>query len=244
MPPRTPTAIFKDEIYLPNYSGITPAIDIFDRISSWQWGYYSASTGTTSTDSMGMLNTMTHTDSSSSESEDADGHFFKQNTGTAQGNDAEISLSNFPIRLENLPHLVIKFKLVQTEDTRFFAGIGTTSSVDNDTPTNAVMLRFSSDTDTNFTWFENDGSTSKTTDTGIPADTNAHFVELEATSSTSVKATLYDSTFTLQNTAILNTNLPSATTSRSFYVGIETRTTAAKSINQYYGFLALKVGER
>lgn len=217
-----------------------------EKFPFWQLGMSSANSSSAAHDVFGMLNTMTFTDASSSDSRDTTGVFLTQNTAASIGNEAESHSAQEVTNMTLLPSIVVKFALGETTDKYFFTGLTDSTAVP---PFNVsfdlIGLQFDTDNaDGNFFWAENEGGSALTrTDTGVALTTDPLIMSLNATSATSVTATLYNDAMTVLDTATLSTDLPAASTLLSGYIGTEARANAAKSHDFYWMTVLNKLNE-
>lgn len=176
---------------------------------------------------------------------DADGISVDVDTSAIAGNDVIITADEDGIRLDQKPMLVTKFKLLGTTSVRFFAGLFPEAGIatdDNvmDGNTEGVGVVYSSDRpDTNFQFVANDGTTQTLVDSGVVADTLAHYVVVDATSGTSVTVSLLSATKVVEASTTFTTELPAATFLMSFWAGITT-ITGIKTLRYYFTNLALR----
>lgn len=175
---------------------------------------------------------------------DADGIAVDFNTGAGAGSDAIVTADVNGIRLDQKPLIVTKFKILGTTSVRFFAGLfdeGAVATDDNvlDT-TEGVGVVYSSDRpDTNFQFVAHDGTTQTLVDSGVVADTLAHYIVVDATSGTSVTVSLLDASKVLEASTTFTTELPVATFAMSFWAGVTT-ITGIKTIRYYFQNMALR----
>lgn len=165
---------------------------------------------------------------------------FQQDTSTTSGNDAYLNQSTAAFFMDPTANtkLIVKFRMNQLTDTRFYVGLSNIS-----TPASSVTpvadcagLMFSSVVpDTNFQFYTNDGSGGGVmTDSEFAADTNTHILLIALNGATNVIFTLYDNTFTQEATKTVTSDL--ANGPMNFVINTETQTTATKQHELHYAF--------
>ena len=212
----------------------------FSGVRASQWGNWEPSSSTTNVSSSGLLATSVATDSTSSSGMDSDGRYFQQNTGATLGNDGSRVSGAVCSRTELTPIIIIKFKLGQTNDTRFFAGLcsmNTPWSADNPAGHFFGLQYSSSRGDTEFQIFRKDNVTPAVQTTSVTVDTSAHTVLIRVNSSSSVDVYLFDATGGRQYVGNFSTSLPSSSADLFVACGIETLANVDKNIRQYFAEL-------
>lgn len=143
------------------------------------------------------------------------------------------------------PWMSTRFKLEQTTLCRFFIGFSDQSlatMLASDNPAGSyVGIQYSSARgDTTFQWVNKDGTTQSLLNTTIAVDTAVHYVAIICPlGNNSWVKRLATALGVTEKTSLHNTNTPAATTGMKFMAGIETRTTAAKTMKVWQGVLAI-----
>jgi hypothetical protein len=151
---------------------------------------------------------------------------------------AGIELQALPMAKNSALGILVKFDLDQTTDTRFFCGVTNqtlATMVAADNPAGSyVGLSYSTPRgDTNFRWINKDNTTQRNNDTGIAVDTAVHYLQVLSTGTTFV-ASLFNSSFVLQDAQLFALNPPAPGTALGFVLGLETQVAGVKSIGGYY----------
>lgn len=175
---------------------------------------------------------------------DGDGVSVDIDTGAGAGTDGVVTADQDGIRLDQKPISITKFKLLDITSVRFFAGFFPEALVATDdnslASTEGVGVVYSSDRpDTNFQFVAHDGTTQTLVDTGVVADSLAHYVVVDATSPTSVTISMLSATKVVEASTTFTTELPVSTFPMSFWAGITT-ITGVKSMRYYFTNLALR----
>lgn len=171
---------------------------------------------------------------------DADGIGLRQDTQNVLNQEAHTFLTASYVHRRDY-HTVVefKFKLQHTTNVRLFVGLTNTQVIlggDDPAGTECAGLQFStSRPDTNWQFMIDDNVIQTVVDTGVPVDTNAHYVRVECSEDeTYILIELFDANHDIQASYAFTANLPALATAMEPRSGIRTLAAAVKSIVQYY----------
>lgn len=203
-----------------------------------QWFYYTTALNATTLVSTGIVGVASITATTNNDgATTTTGLSRALITNSTSGNVAQVSSNTGGSNLDiaHLPRVIFKVSLAQTTDERYFCGLSSNGSMNADDPTgHYIGIQYSTGRgDTNFQFVSKDNATQSLVSTGVAADTNVHYVDIEVASTSSVTVTLRDSTFAAQASNTFTTNLPATGNTLRLYSYLETRTTATKQQNFY-----------
>ena len=178
---------------------------------------------------------------------DADGVALQQDTNAALLNDDAYVVFGTDSAGANLHRgsyryvFECKFKLGQLTDERVAIGLGSVvawgvgTGSDSPVGSHAALVYSTSVPDTNFMFVVKDTVTQERFDSGVPADTAAHIIRIEATPSNPILFTLMDSFRNIQAQYLAGNHKPAGATGLYASSAIRTLTAvASKTIYQYY----------
>jgi len=222
------------------------------RSISEQWGRFSAGDDATQPYGQGMFDSgnVVADDNGSALVASADGLSFQQTTGVALGSNALVaSAASGSVPLVARPFVVVKFNLNATTNRRFFAGLSQGSGatmVSADAPaTGYVGLQYSTSRgDANWQWAQdqNGGGAQVLTNSGVAVDALAHYLILNATTSSTIVATITTAAgVILDQRTLSGASLPGSTTLLILSSGLENRTAGtARSVDFFWAEARLR----
>lgn len=141
-------------------------------------------------------------------------------------------------RPSHMPQAVFKFALQATSQLRFFAGMTNVNlaatNAAADPAGSFVGLQYDDVRDANFQFMVKDGVTQTLVDTGIPADTAAHYLVIDFVSASEVNLELLDASMARQFIANIAAGLPGGSTNMGVTTALRTLDAAIKLWTQYH----------
>jgi len=226
-------------VVTPNTNPSQPTTVTHRALRTEQWGSLTACNSPNKMNDLGMYIGQ-YSDANSSSGIDSDGLFLKQDTASTINHRAITDMRGFVHRLEFNPEVLIKFKIPNLTNVRFYAAFVDTLAfntlISSDDPSAEFSgIRFSTSVpDTNFIFATKDGTTLTTQDSGVAVTTEAYYLKMQFdTSVPKINLALFSGNFTQLASHTFTTNLPAAATDLGIGCGIENLTAASRSIQQY-----------